>query len=254
MTRSHEEQVRRQFGPQATAYGQSQVHAAGRDLDKLEQIARMNPPQKALDLGCGAGHVGYRLSRFARSVIATDVVPEMLAVSAAMARDGDRDNIEFRLASAEQLPFSSGEFDFLGCRFSAHHWRVFERGLREARRVLSDGGSAVFIDSISPGVPNLDTYLQAIELLRDPSHVRNYSVAEWAAALSRANFRIRSLETDRLEIDFASWIARMRASKATEHAIRRLRQTAPDDVLSYFEVKRDGSFVLDTIFIQAVAS
>jgi len=52
--------------------------------------------------------------------------------------------------------------------------------LREARRVLKPGGRAVFMDAISPGPALLDTYLQAVELLRDPSHLRDYSLAEWS--------------------------------------------------------------------------
>ncbi len=74
-------------------------------------------------------------------------------------------------------------FDFLACRFSAHHWRGFETGLREARRVLVGGSTAVFIDAVATGSAPMDTHLQAIELLRDTSHVRNYRAAEWLGAL-----------------------------------------------------------------------
>ncbi len=35
---------------------------------------------------------------------------------------------------------------------------------------------------MSPGRAALDTHLQAVELLRDTSHVRDYSAGEWQAA------------------------------------------------------------------------
>ena len=78
---------------------------------------------------------------------------------------------------------ADGAFDFLACRYSAHHWRDLDAGLRQARRVLRPNAAAVFIDAVSPGAPLLDTHLQAVELLRDTSHVRDYSVAEWTAAI-----------------------------------------------------------------------
>ena len=61
-------------------------------------------------------------------------------------------NIETQQAPAENLPFADATFDFLGCRYSAHHWRDFVAGLREARRVLTKGATAVFIDAYAPGV------------------------------------------------------------------------------------------------------
>jgi hypothetical protein len=47
--------------------------------------------------------------------------------------------------------------------------------------VLKPGGKLAFIDVMSPGQPLLDTYLQAVEVLRDTSHVHNYAMAEWLA-------------------------------------------------------------------------
>src|SRR5215470_6315058 len=63
---------------------------------------------------------------------------------------------------AEHLPFPDASFDRVLSRYSAHHWRDFEAGLREAARVLKPGGIAGFVDTVSPGAPLLDTYLQGI--------------------------------------------------------------------------------------------
>jgi ubiquinone/menaquinone biosynthesis C-methylase UbiE len=115
----------------------------------------------------------------------------MLAAVAQTARARGLHNIETRRAGAERLPFDDEAFDLIITRFSAHHWRDLDAGLREARRVLAPGGLAVFVDAISPGEPAADTHLQAVELLRDTSHVRDYSAAEWIATLVRAGFVVR---------------------------------------------------------------
>ncbi|WP_404477462.1 methyltransferase domain-containing protein [Novosphingobium sp. BL-52-GroH] len=41
-------------------------------------------------------------------------------------------NIAGCVAPAERLPFVDGAFDFISCRFSAHHWTDFEAGAARA--------------------------------------------------------------------------------------------------------------------------
>ena len=188
MHTAHQKVVEAQFGPRAKAYVESAVHAKGEDLDALETVIRELRPRRALDLGAGGGHVSYLLARWAAEVVAADLSPDMLAAVAATARERGLGNIATVEAPAERLPFEDGAFDFLGCRYSAHHWRDLDGGLREARRVLELGAPAVFIDAYAPGAALLDTHLQAIELLRDTSHVRNRTAAEWLDALARAGF------------------------------------------------------------------
>ncbi len=253
MDKTQQEVAKAQFGPRAKAYVDSAVHATGADLDALEAIVRAAAPARALDLGAGGGHVSYLMARHARSVTAADLSAEMLAAVAAAALEKRLGNIETMEAPAEQLPFADGSFDFVGCRYSAHHWRDFERGLREARRVLQRGMRAVFIDACSPGPALLDTHLQAVELLRDTSHVRNYTASEWASALRRAHFALRACQTWRVRMDYPVWIARMRTPDENSCAIRAIQEAAPVEVQEHFAIEPDGSFMLDTLMLEATA-
>ncbi|MBT2134680.1 methyltransferase domain-containing protein [Croceibacterium sp. LX-88] len=253
MTRSHDAVTEDQFGPQAAAYVASPVHAGGEDLDALESAAEREQPVQAADLGSGGGHVAYRLARHAGSVTAIDLSAAMMDAVRDTARQRGLSNIETCVAAAENLPFGDAAFDLLGCRFSAHHWRDFDAGLREARRVLKPGATAIFIDVVSPGHPVFDTHLQAVELLRDPSHVRNYAEAEWTAALARAGFRVRNTQKRRLRMDYQSWVDRMRTPEQHRIAIRSLQQGASTDTATYFSIEPDGSFSLDTLQLEATA-
>jgi ubiquinone/menaquinone biosynthesis C-methylase UbiE len=253
MIRSHDAVVRDQFGPQAAAYVHSAVHAEGEDLDALETIAARAVPARALDLGSGGGHVAYRLAPHAGLVTAADLSAEMMAAVATTARARGLTNIETCITPAQTLPYDDGTFDFLACRFSAHHWRGFEAGLREARRVLKPGSTAVFIDVVSPGPAALDTHLQAVELLRDPSHVRDYSAEEWGAALVRAGFRLRATQLRRLRMDFPDWVERMRTPETHRAAIRSLQKGASRETTDYYRIEADGSFMLDTLQVEALA-
>ena len=58
-TRSHHDNVEKQFGSQASAYLSSAVHASGRDLVRLGERLAAFPQAHVLDLGCGAGHASF---------------------------------------------------------------------------------------------------------------------------------------------------------------------------------------------------
>ena len=145
MERVHENLVDATFGPRAKAYVDSAVHSKGADLEALEAIVGELKPARAIDVGCGGGHVSYLLARHAGRVTAADLSSEMLAAVAAAAKERGLANLETAQTTAERLPFEDGTFDFLATRYSAHHWRDFEGGIRQARRVLKTGGRAAFI-------------------------------------------------------------------------------------------------------------
>ncbi len=253
MNTSQQEFVAGHYASRAKDYLNSANHSTGDDLDEIDNLLRGHASARVLDLGCGGGHVNYRAARHAGRVTACDVSAEMLQVVAQTAAERGLSNITVSQAAAEHLPFETGAFDFVLCRFSVHHWADREAGLREARRVLAPRGQAVFIDVIAPADPLLDTHLQAFELLRDPSHVRDYSLAEWTAALSRARFNVKGLTARKLHMEFPTWIARTHTPPQHADAIRSLQNGAPAAVKKHFAIAGDGSFDLDTATILAGA-
>lgn len=107
------------------------------------------------------------------------------------------------------------------------------------------------MDVMSPGHPVRDVWLQTVEALRDTSHVRNYSSGEWLALANDAGLVTNSLSTDRLPLEFSSWVARMRTPEALAAAIRLYQDSASAEVKAYFALQDDGSFTSDTIMFEA---
>src|SRR5579863_407125 len=213
MSKAHATLVTQQFGARADAYVESLVHAQGADLEQVAALLRDRRDARVLDLGCGGGHVSFRAAPLVREVVAYDLSADMLAAVTRAASERALANIATRQGRAEALPFAEAEFDFVFSRYSAHHWHGFAAALAEARRVLRPGGRALFMDAISPGPALLDTFLQGVELIRDPSHVRDYSAAEWVSALAAVGFNVENITTRRLRLDFASWVTRMATPK-----------------------------------------
>ena len=247
----HSDLVIQQFGDQAQAYLHSDVHARGAELQVLADLVRARPGAEVLDLGSGAGHVSFAVAPWARRVVAYDLAEAMLATVQAAAAQRGLENITTREGAAEQLPFADGSFDFVFSRYSAHHWADMSCALREVTRVLRPSGQAVFVDVVSPGVAVLDTHLQAVEVLRDTSHVRDYSVTEWLGMVTGAGLLPTEHRLQRLRLVFEAWTERMRTPSIRRQAIRLLQNEVGEQVRRYFDIADDGSFTTDVLVLHA---
>ncbi|MFS8462553.1 class I SAM-dependent methyltransferase [Xanthomonas campestris] len=245
------EHVAAQFGPQAQAYLHSDVHAQGAEFAELRAGLQGHRNGQLLDLGCGAGHVSFQLAPLMAEVVAYDLSADMLEVVAATAADRGLTQVRTVQGAAERLPFETGSIDAVVSRYSAHHWSDLGQALREVRRVLRPGGIAAFVDVVAPGLPLLDTHLQAIELLRDTSHVRDYSAAQWLQTLGDAGLQVQRHHCQRLQLDYLSWVDRMRTPEVLRAAIRALQGAAVDEVREYFQIAADGSFSTDVLVVWA---
>ncbi|WP_267191154.1 class I SAM-dependent methyltransferase [Xanthomonas dyei] len=245
------EHVAAQFGPQAYAYLHSEVHAQGAEFAELRAGLAGHREGRLLDLGCGAGHVSFQLAPLMAEVVAYDLSTDMLTIVAATAAERGLTQVRTVQGVAERLPFETGSLDAVVSRYSAHHWSDVGQALREVRRGLRPGGVAAFIDVVAPGLPLLDTHLQAIEVLRDTSHVRDYSVAQWLQMLGDAGLQVQRHHCQRLQLDYLSWVDRMRTPEVLRVAIRALQDAAVDEVRDYFQIAADGSFSSDVLVVWA---
>jgi len=103
---------------------------------------------RVLEVGAGTGkNLPYYPER--ALVVASDLSPGMLA--RAVEKAGDRSRaVRFVVTDAEDLAFRDGSFDTVlaTCVFCTVPDPV--RGLREARRVLKDGGEVVLLEHMRP--------------------------------------------------------------------------------------------------------
>jgi ubiquinone/menaquinone biosynthesis C-methylase UbiE len=240
----------KQFGQVAQAYLGSAVHASGPDLLRLKNLAQGQPGLHVLDMGCGAGHASFALAEGGAEVIAYDVSPEMLAVVEGEKPRRGLTRLHTQPGPAERLPFQDACFDLVVSRLSAHHWADVPAALREISRVLRPGGNLIMIDIVGPEIPQHDTLLQTIEILRDPSHVRDYRISEWQSMFRCAGFAESNVDVWSLPIEFKSWTARMRTSELRAQAIKDMFAQATDESRRHFLVSEDCSFSIHAAWMQ----
>jgi ubiquinone/menaquinone biosynthesis C-methylase UbiE len=230
------QRVREQFGGNAQKYVTCATHAKGDDLDRLVPWLKPTTHDLMLDIATGGGHVAKTLAPHVKTVYVTDLTPQMLTAARNHLSESGVGNAVYMHADAESLPFLPATFDIVTCRIAAHHFPHPELFLKEVTRVLKPGGRFVLIDNVAPERQAVADFLNLVEAIRDPSHIRCLSVSEWTDLLRQSGLSIRASEQWRRQFDFQSWVERMAPTTAHMRSTEATMRLAPADIAEYFEI------------------
>lgn len=167
----------------AAAYREASDQREGADLELLVSWAE---GETALDVATGGGHTANRLREAGFDVVTLDPAPGM------------RPDV---LARAEEIPFADASFDVVACRIAPHHFEDVGAAVAEMARVSRN---LVLIEDTLYA----DDAVEEAERLRDPTHVRSYSEAEWRALLEEAGLRVEAAEVVEKRRPVDRWLAR----------------------------------------------
>jgi len=123
----------------------------------------------------------------------------------------------------------------------------------EVARVLRPGGRFVLADTVAPADYALDTFINTVELLRDRSHVRDHTVAQWQTMLSQAGLQSAVVYEWDVVLDFDDWVARMKTPPNAVAMLRSLLNEAPTAARETFQIRDGGrlSFSLKGAIMRA---
>lgn len=164
-----------------------------RDLKHL--LPEVPYAARALDVACGTGYlaVGLAAAGAAGEIHACDLSIKMLERCRENAERVDVD-VHLALCDAEKLPYADGSFDLVCARGALHHVPSPLESLKEMRRVLAPGGTALILTEPTPsgerqvgavvGVAwrSLEGVRKVLRVKRDEEH-HQWELASMAANL-----------------------------------------------------------------------
>jgi SAM-dependent methyltransferase len=188
------------WNERAEAYRQSAIHAGGEDLDLV--VAWCEPAEgvDVLDVATGGGHVARKLRDAGANVVTVDPAPGMRADV---------------IAPADHLPFADSSFDAVACRLAAHHFPDVLAAVKEMARVARS--RVVICDNTFVSESS-----EEADRVRDPSHVRNYGVAEWRSFFELAGLDIADEALMQRPLEIEPWLARVECTGAEAQRVREL--------------------------------
>jgi ubiquinone/menaquinone biosynthesis C-methylase UbiE len=159
-------------GATTTALGEDDVHTTGRVIDwangydllvwlvflgrertfrdRLVELARLEPGQSVLDIGCGTGSLAIAATRRVGPSGSVDGIDASSAMIARARRKAGKAGAAatFTTSIVEDLPFPDGRFDRVLSTMMLHHLPSAARRqcMREVRRTLKPGGIALVVD------------------------------------------------------------------------------------------------------------
>jgi len=141
-----------------------------------------------LDLGCGTGQAVRHVAERARGdgvFCGIDISPRMIDIAR---ETKGLPNVQFEVASAEELPFEDGSFGAALCTNSFHHYLLPMRALEEIHRVLRPGGRLCILDITSDSL--LGRWLDARLRRKEREHVKFYSTSDYAKMFRATGLKV----------------------------------------------------------------
>lgn len=181
------------FGQFAERYVQSQHHAKGYDLERLVEIAKPQKNWQALDIATGGGHTALKFAPYVAHITVTDITPRMLQEAEAFI-SSQVDNVSFKIADAEDLPFDDDTFDLVTCRIAPHHFPNAAKFVQEVARVLKVGGLFMLQDQLLPEDKSVADVIERFEKTRDPSHNQAFPLSQWTSMIEAAHLSVEETE------------------------------------------------------------
>ena len=121
-------------------------------IDLAERLG-FGPDMHVLDIGCGIGGPSrYLAETYGCRVTGIDLTASFVETATALAsRVGLSDRVDYRQASALELPFDAGSFDGAWMMHVGMNIQDKARLFREIRRVLAPGGTLAVFDVMRIG-------------------------------------------------------------------------------------------------------
>ena len=230
-----------QFNAQAEFYATSTVHSSGQNLEIIAEYLKNKNFGISLDIATGPGFTAFEASKVSKKVLAIDIASAMINQAKILAKKRNISNIEFLLASADNLPYSNHYFDLITCRTGTHHFENFEQSLKEMHRTLKSDGTLIISDTITSEDKELSSWHQKVEKMRDPSHKTNYSLESWKIFLEKLQFNATKIILTSVKLNLNDWMTTSGTPVHMQNQLTKIWNNINEPTKKYFKINKDSN-------------
>jgi SAM-dependent methyltransferase len=172
-------------------------------FDQLDvaRFSRAQPGATVVEVGAGAGNFLALFAPVAAHLIAVDITPGMLREAQAR-----HPRLRPLLADGAALPFPDGAIDLVASAQVLHHVPEPAPLLREMRRVKAARGRVLILDQVATERPAEAAAMNALEVLRDPSHAASRPPGELGRLLEAAGLALVDERQGEVEERLSQWM------------------------------------------------
>lgn len=200
------EKVQREFTKQAKKFDNYQKNFSKEEFNKwaIDKIA-FSGTEHVLEVAAGTCALGRMVSPYVRSITELDTTSAMLNIGKYEAQREGLKNLSYVNGIAENLPFMEQAFEIVMSRLAFHHFEDVDLVFSEMTRVLKTNGKLVVID-MEARDENLRKRADEIETLRDPSHVRCISRAEFYELANKYHLKVTVCDMIPIPVSLDAWM------------------------------------------------
>jgi ubiquinone/menaquinone biosynthesis C-methylase UbiE len=162
------------------------------------EMSGVSPEDEVLDVACGPGLVATAFAARAKHVTGIDLTPAMIERAKEIQLEQGLTNLTWRIGNVLPLPFPEASFSLVVSRYTFHHFLDPKAVMAEMVRVCRPGGTVLVSDVTTASEKR--EFFDLEEKLRDPSHTRSLTPAEFlqmAKELKLRDIKTESIKSER---------------------------------------------------------
>ncbi len=221
-TSGHPDRLRAAFTTQSVTMEDAALGMAfTAGLDWLVDVIQPRADDLAVDLAGGTGLVARHLAGRVRSIVVVDVTEAMLRAGRRAAAAAGLATVGFVCGDATGSPLPSAAFSLAVSRLAMHHVPDPGALFDELLRLTRPGGRIVVKDLVAADDETVAQRHDALEILRDDSHLLMLRPGEAARALIARGATVTRVARRDLDRPLEPWLEQARTPAGRADQVRR---------------------------------